>query len=145
MALTKNAQSIYNELINNISTKKVITYSCLSNNTGVPLGIGGGAVKEALAELFIKCDIHQLPPITSIVVQKNNQYDPLLKHGMPGGGYLTAEAFSENNANRPRENGWEVWSQKPRPNDTEVWRFKNMIEAHQNLVWNYSSTWPTTL
>lgn len=145
MSLSNNANLVYDFLRNQSSIGRVVTYGTVSKNTNVPLGEGGGAVRDALAEIFKKCDAENLPPITSIVVQEANLYDRNMRYGMPGGGYLSAEAQSANLANRPRQSGIERWAEKPRPKDTEVWLFKAMIEQHQDLVWNYQGSWPLSL
>jgi len=85
-----------------------------------------------------------LPPLSAIVVQENSQYDGH-RHGMTGGGYLAAEAESRNLAGRRRDNGWERWGKKPRPADAEIWTMKSMIEAHQNMVWDFDNHWPEQL
>lgn len=142
MFLSNNAQLIYDFLVHEIlQNKKVVTYGETSAKTGVPLGDSGGAVRIALYEIFQECDRLQLPPLTSIVVQ-SPVYDPTRRHGMPGGGYLVAEAFSPNHANRRRDNGWRDWQSHPRPQDTETWRMTTMIEAHQDSVWNFVGSWP---
>ncbi len=145
MFLSNDAKLIYSFLCNQCPNKKVVTYGTVSKNTNVPLGEGGGAVRDALAEIFKKSDAAKLPPITSIVVQEANLYDRKMRYGMPGGGYLSAEAQSPNFANRPRQAGIERWADKPRPKDTEVWAFQKMIEQHQDLVWDYQGAWPSAL
>lgn len=145
MALSKDAQRIYGFLVQEVLPgKKVVTYGETSRKTGVPLGEGGGAVRIALYEIFQECDRLQLPPLTSIVVQ-SPVYDSSHRHGMPGGGYLVAEAFSPNQANRRRDDGWRDWQRHPRPNDAETWLMKNMIEVHQDSVWSYTGTWPQVI
>jgi hypothetical protein len=146
MPLSINAQLIYEYLVQQIlQTEKVITYGEVSEMTGVPLGENGGAVRIALYEIFQACDLQRLPPLTSIVVQEINLYDPTRRHGMPGGGYLVAEARSPNIANRRRDAGWLDWAKTPRPSDVETWRMKPMIEAHQDSVWNFGGEWPPRL
>jgi len=145
MPLSKNSKLIYRYLVQEaIPSKKVKTYGEVSSSTGVPLGPAGGAVREALYEIFRECDNKLLPPLSAIVVQDHSQYDAY-RHGMTGGGYLTAEADSKNLAGRRRDNGWERWGNKPRPADAEIWAMKNMIEAHQDMVWHYPHRWPEEL
>ena len=146
MSLSKNAEVIYKYLCRMIlPTKRVITYGELSSATGIPLGEAGGPVRMALYEIFNGCDKQKLPPLTSIVVQQSNLYDPSRRHGMPGGGYLVAEAHSPNCSERRRDKGWEDWGSSPRPPDTDTWRMKAMIEAHQDSVWSFKKDWPNTL
>jgi hypothetical protein len=147
MSLSHNAQIIYNYLVNVVvAMRQVITYGAVSQATNVPLGpYGQNPVTTALYEIFQKCDENGLPPITSIVVQQDGQYDATGRHGMPGGGYLVAEAESPNRANRRRDPGYADWQDSPRPSDTETWRMQAMIEAHQDSVWDYEGTWPPTL
>lgn len=143
MPVSNNAQLIYDYLVHKaLPTKKVVTYGEVSEATGVPLGEAGGAVRMALYEIFQECDCKQLPPITSIVVQELNLYDRTRRHGMPGGGYLVAEAQSPNHANRRRDVGWSDWASTPRPPDTDSWRMRAMIEAHQDSVWCFTGLWP---
>jgi hypothetical protein len=145
MALSRNAKLIYNFLRKDVvPSKRVVTYGKISDETGVPLGPGGGAVTEALYEIFRKCDEGTLPPLSAIAVQDHSEYDQG-RHGMTGGGYLSAEAESPNLAGRPRSAGWERWRNKPRPKDEETWAMKDMIQAHQNMVWDYPHTWPEEL
>jgi len=146
MGLSNNAEVIYKYLCKTIlPTNQVITYGELSNATGIPLGEAGGPVREALYEIFNGCDNQKLPPLSSIVVQQSNLYDSSRRHGMPGGGYLVAEAHSLNCSKRRRDKGWEDWGSSPRPPDTDTWRMKEMIEAHQDSVWNFKKNWPNTL
>jgi len=146
MPLSNNSKLIYRYLVQEvIPSKKVVTYGTVSAATGVPLGVAGGAVTEALYEIFRKCDERLLPPLSAIVVQEDNLYDPKRRHGMPGGGYLSAEADSNNLAGRQRNNGWERWGNRPRPSDTDNWLMKGMIEAHQDMVWDYPHQWPEEL
>lgn len=111
------------------------------------MGKGGGAVSEALYEIFLECDNRLLPPLSAIVVQEDNLFDATRRHGMPGGGYLAAEAKSKKLAERRRDSGWERWGNKPRPADTEIWAVKTMIEtpSDQNMVWDYPHQWPKEL
>jgi hypothetical protein len=77
MSLSKNAEIIYKYLCKIVLPKKrVITYGDLSVATRIPLGEAGGPVTMALYEIFDACDKQRLPPITSIVVQQTNLYDP---------------------------------------------------------------------
>jgi len=147
MSLSPNAQAIHNYLVNVVvPSKRVVTYSAVSQATNVPLGPPGqNPVVDALYEIFKKCDERRLPPITSIVVQQDEQYDPTGRHGMPGGGYLVAEAKSPNRAGRRRDPGYRDWENVPRPPDTETWRMRKMIEAHQDSVWDYDAPWPSAL
>jgi hypothetical protein len=146
MSLSRNSILIYRYLVQEVlPSKRVVTYGEVSSATGVPLGVAGGAVAKALYEIFRVCDDKLLPPLSAIVVQEDNLYDPTRKHGMPGGGYLVAEAESENHPGRRRDNGWERWRHHPRPADTETWKMQEMIEAHQELVWGYQHPWPETL
>ncbi len=146
MPLSHNAQLIYNYLVDTVlPPEQVVTYGEVNRATGVPLGDGGGAVRIALYEIFQGCDRHHLPPLTSIVVQEETLYDLTRRHGMPGGGYLVAEAQSPNRAERRRDDGWEDWALNPRPPDTENWRMIAMIEAHQDSVWDFAGLWPNTL
>ena len=146
MPLSLNAQMIYDFLLKDIlPNKKIVTYGVVSNKTGVPLGDAGEAVRLALYEIFQECDRLKLPPLSSIVVQETNLYDPTRRHGMPGGGYLSAEAQSSNDANRQRDTGWQDWKATPRPPDTDNWRMRSMIEAHQNSVWDFIEKWPDEL
>lgn len=146
MPLSSNSKLIYRYLLQEvIPLKKVVTYGEVSAATGVPLGTAGGAVREALYEIFLECDNRLLPPLSAIVVQEDNLYDATRRHGMPGGGYLVAEANSKNLAGRRRDSGWKRWGNKPRPADTEIWGMKSMIEAHQDMVWDYPHTWPEEL
>jgi hypothetical protein len=145
MTMSNNAKLIYQFLVQILPPKKVVTYGELREATGVPLGVAGGAVAKALYEIFWQCDDRMLPPITSIVVQECGMYDKSCRHGMPGGGYLSAEAESKNAAGRMRGWGWERWKKTPRPADTETWNMIKMIEAHQDMVWNYEKEWPGTL
>ncbi len=145
MPLTNNSKLIYQFLVKEvIPAKKVVTYGAVSAATGVPLGAAGGAVTKALYEIFYKCDESLLPPLSAIVVQDHSEHDEG-RHGMTGGGYLSAEAESKNLAGRQRDQGWERWSNKPRPADTEVWAMKGMIHAHQDMVWDYPHQWPEQL
>lgn len=146
MSLSKNATVIYNFLRDRVvPTQRVITYGELSKATGVPLGEAGGSVRMALYEIFNVCDNNYLPPLPSVVVQQDNLYDPSRRYGMPGGGYLTAEAKSPNLSNRRRDPGWKDWGSTPRPPDTDNWRMTSMIEAHQDSVWNFNEDWPDNL
>ena len=146
MTLSHDASLIYGFLVNKVLPKKrVVTYGEVSAATGVPLGEGGGPVRTALYEIFQECDRNGLPPLTSIVVQSDQLYDRTNRHGMPGGGYLVAEAISPNRANRRRDKGWDDWKSQPRPTDAENWRMREMIEAHQDSVWNFHGPWPTAL
>lgn len=146
MLLSKSSSLIYRFLVQEVLPKKrVVTYGKVSAATGVPLGVAGGAVSKALYEIFRACDDKLLPPLSAIVVQEDNLYDPFCRHGMPGGGYLVAEAESENHFGRRRDSGWERWNIHPRPADTETWKMKDMIEAHQGLVWEYQQPWPENL
>lgn len=145
MPLTNNSKLIYQFLVKDvIPTKKVVTYGKVSAATGVPLGVAGGAVAKALYEIFYKCDERLLPPLSAIVVQEHSEYENS-RYGMTGGGYLSAEAESKNQAGRLRGNGWERWGSKPRPEDTEVWAMKGMLQAHQDMVWDYPHAWPEEL
>jgi hypothetical protein len=146
MSLTKNAEIIYTYLRKVVFPyKRVITYGELSDATEIPLGEAGGPVRIALYEIFNACDNQKVPPITSIVVQQANLYDPSRRYGMPGGGYLVAEAQSPNLSKRCRDKGWEDWKLSPRPSDIDTWRMKEMIEAHQDSVWNFKKEWPEIL
>ena len=146
MSLSRNATVIYKYLCKNVlPTKRVITYGELSRATGIPLGEAGGPVRMALYEIFNVCDNQILPPLTSIVVQQESLYDSSRRHGMPGGGYLVAEAHSPNLSKRRRDKGWEDWGLAPRPRDTDTWRMKPMIEAHQDSVWDSKEDWPDIL
>ncbi len=114
MGLSNNAEVIYKYLCKTIlPTNQVITYGELSNATGIPLGEAGGPVREVLYEIFNGCDNQKLPPLSSIVVQQSNLYDSSRRHGMPGGGYLVAEARSLNCSGRRRDKGWEDWDSSP--------------------------------
>ena len=145
MLLSKNSKLIYRYLVEEaIPSKKVKSYGEVSAATGVPLGPSGGAVTEALYEIFRECDDRLLPPLSAIVVQDKSQYDAH-RHGMTGGGYLSAEAESKNLAGRQRDSGWERWGNKPRPADTETWAMTGMIKAHQDMVWDYPHQWPEEL
>lgn len=147
MSLSNNSKLIYQFLIEEaIPSKKVKTYGEVSAATGVPLGPAGGAVTEALYEIFRKCDDRLLPPLSAIVVQDESAYDHG-RHGMTGGGYLSAEAESPNHAGRRRDKGWERWKEKPRPKDggIEVWGMREMIQSHQDMVWDYPHQWPEEL
>lgn len=145
MALSRNAKLIYKYLVRDvIPSKIVVSYGSVSGGTGVPLGPAGGAVTEALYEIFLKCDERLLPPLSAIVVQDNSEYDNG-RHGMTGGGYLSAEAESPNTAGRRRDTGWERWRNRPRPKDEETWAMKEMIQAHQDMVWDYPHPWPDEL
>lgn len=145
MAMSRNAKLIYQHLVQDIvPTGRVTTYGRVSHETGVPLGPAGGAVTEALYEIFRKCDERLLPPLSAIVVQDHTEYDNG-RHGMTGGGYLCAEADSPNWAGRRRDNGWERWRNKPRPKDEETWAMKEMIRTHQDMVWDYPHPWPEEL
>lgn len=147
MPLSPNARAIYEYLINNVvPNPRVVTYGKVSQATNIPLGEPGrNPVVEALYEIFMMCDEYRLPPLTSIVVQQDGQYDPTGRHGMPGGGYLVAEARSSNHACRRRDSGYLDWGNVPRPPDTETWRMREMIETHQDSVWNYDAPWPSAL
>lgn len=145
MPLSNNANLIYQFLVQEaIPSQNVVTYGQVSAATDVPLGTAGGAVREALYEIFRECDNRLLPPLSAIVVRDHSQYNGG-RHGMTGGGYLVAEAESNNLAGRRRDQGWERWKNKPRPADTEIWAMKGMIEAHQDMVWDYPHTWPEQL
>lgn len=146
MPLSHNANAIYCYLVTDVlRTKRVVTYGTVSTETGVPLGQGGGAVAKALYEIFRRCDEEMLPPLSSIVVQDSGLYDKTFGHGMTGGGCLVAEAESDNLAGRCRNEGWQRWKATPRPADTETWTIRAMIEAHQDLVWDYPYAWPEEL
>jgi len=146
MPLSNNSKIVYRYLVQEvIPLKKVVTYKEVSSATGVPLGTAGGAVSKALYEIFVECDNKLLPPLSAIVVQDENLYDATRRHGMPGGGYLLAEAESENHALRRRDNGWDRWKCSRRPGDMETWKMKNMIESHQDMVWDFSGPWPEEL
>ncbi len=146
MALPFHAQTVYVYLISKVvDSKQVVTYGEVSEATGVPLGEGGGAVKHALAKIFHACDEQRLPPLTSIVVQEATCYDPTLRHGMPGGGYLVAAAESPNQARRREDPGLAAWQRKPRPDDVDTWKMQGMIEAHQDSVWEFNGAWPDVL
>ena len=147
MSLSPNTQVIYNYLVNVVvPNKRVVTYGAVSQATNVPLGPPGqNPVVDALYGIFKKCDERRLPPITSIVVQQDGQYDSTGRHGMPGGGYLVAEAKSPNRAGRRRDPGYRDWEETTRPPDTETWRMRKMIEAHQDSVWDYDAPWPSAL
>jgi hypothetical protein len=144
MPMSPNARVMYEHLVRvAIPDGHVITYSELSQATGVPLGPPEiNPLVDALYEIFKFCDERCLPPLSSIVVQEKSQYDPIRRHGMPGGGYLVAEAHSDNLAGRRRDPGFEAWLRSPRPPDTETWKMRDMIEAHQDSVWNYTGVWP---
>ncbi|UPU37844.1 hypothetical protein M1B72_09090 [Geomonas paludis] len=145
MPLSNSAKLVYQHLINAvIPSKKVITYGEVSAATGVPLGPAGGAVREALYEIFYKCESRLLPPLSAVVVQDNTQHDGH-RHGMTGSGYLVAEAESSNLAGRRRDSGWERWGNKHKPAETETWAMKDMIAAHQDMVWDYPHAWPEEL
>ena len=92
MSLSLNVQAIYNYLVEVVvPNKRVVTYGAVSQATNVPLGPPGqNPVVDALYEIFKKCDGRRLPPITSIVVQQDGQYDSTGRHGMPGGGFVAA-------------------------------------------------------
>jgi len=145
MPMSNHANLVYHFLVQRVPEKMVVTYGEVSEATGVPLGVAGGAVAKSLYEIFRECDDRMLPPISAIVVQGDNLYDKFRRHGMPGGGYLCAEAESKNAANRKRDGGWERWKNTPRPADTETWTMLKMIEAHQDMVWDYNQEWPAML
>lgn len=147
MPLSPNAQAIYKYLINMVvPNHRVVTYGTVSQATNIPLGEPGrNPVVDAIYEIFKICDKRRLPPVTSIVVQQGGQYDPMGRHGMPGGGYLVAEAISSNHAGRQRYPGYLDWENYPRPPDTETWRMREMIETHQDSVWDYDALWPSAL
>jgi hypothetical protein len=146
MPLSRNSSLVYSFLVQEVFPRtRVATYGEVSAATGVPLGVAGGAVAKALYEIFRACDDKLLPPISVIVVQEDNLYDPSGRHGMPGGGYLVAEAESKNCAGRRRDSGWERWQDHPRPADTETWKMKDMIEVHQDMVWSHQYSWPKNL
>jgi hypothetical protein len=146
MSLSANSKLVYRYLVQDVfPSKKVVTYGEVSSATGVPLGVAGGAVSKALYEIFRECDGRLLPPLSVIVVQEDNLYDPSRRHGMPGGGYLAAEAESANHSGRLRMSGWERWRNSPRPSDTDTWLMKSMIEGHQDMVWDYQDEWPEEL
>jgi hypothetical protein len=140
MPMSANASTLYDHLVRVVVPgKRVITYGELSQATGVPLGPeGANPLVKALYAIFEFCDERRLPPLSSIVVQEAGLYDPTRRNGMPGGGYLVAEACSANLAGRRRDPGIEAWSTRRRPPDTETWRMQSMIEAHQHSVWNYT-------
>ncbi len=46
---------------------------------------------------------------------------------------------------RRRDPGYCDWEIVPRPPDTETWRMREMIEAHQDSVWDYDAPWPSAL
>ncbi len=147
MPISPNAEALYDHLLLVVvPSGRVVTYGELSQATGVLLGPPGASpVVNALYEIFEFCDEHRLPPLSCIVVQEENLYDPTRRHGMPGGGYLVAEAHSGNLAGRRRDQGYEKWKKKPRPPDTETWEMRDMIEAHQDSVWEYERDWPILL
>jgi len=125
-----------------LPVKQVISYSELSRAAEVPLGSPGeNPVVRALVEIFEYCDFHRLPPLPSIVVKDCGTYDPHKQHGMPSGEYLVCEANSLNNGNRFRMTGISQWRKEPRPRDTDAWKFKTMIEAHQDMVWDWTGGW----
>jgi hypothetical protein len=146
MLMSANARSLYDHLVRVVVPgKRVITYGELSQATGVPLGPPEtNPLVDALYEIFKFCDGRRLPPLSSVVVQEKSLYDRTRKHGMPGGGYLVAEAYSENLAGRRRDPGIEAWLTVPRPSDTETWKMRDMIEAHQDSVWDYVGVWPAS-
>ena len=146
MSLSEEAQTIHQYLVSEVvGSGHVVTYGQVSGATGVPLGPEGqNPVVNALYEIFRACDAAGLPPLTVVVVQHGQGYDNG-RHGMPGGGYLSAEARSPNKACRHRQCGWERWGETPRPPDTETWAMQAMIEAHQDSVWYYEGEWPASL
>jgi hypothetical protein len=131
MSLSEEAQTIYQYLVSEVvGSGHVVTYGQVSGATGVPLGPEGqNPVVNALYEIFRACDAAGLPPLTVVVVQHGQVYGNG-RHGMPGGGYLSAEARSLNKAGRRRDPGWERWGETPRPPDTDTWLMRAMIEAH---------------
>jgi len=144
----KKVQRVYRHLVEGvIPHKKVVSYGSVSAATHVPLGKDGGGVAKALDIIFLRCDQQKLPPLPSIVVQEGGIYDKDGRHGMPGGGYLVAEACSVcHNKDRMHRKGIEKWSRVPRPPDTESWTMKDMIEEHQRSVWDLPpGQWPEEL
>jgi hypothetical protein len=145
--MSPDVRVVYEHLVRVvIPAGRVITYGELSQATGVPLGPPEqNPLVNALYEIFKFCDERRLPPLSSIVVQEPGLYDPTRRHGMPGGGYLVAEVGSDNLAGRRRDPGFEAWAKSPRPPDTDTWEMRDMIEAHQDSVWDYRGDWPTLL
>jgi|GEM_PF-4750632 len=146
MPLSEEAQTIYQYLVSEVvGSGHVVTYGQVSGATGVPLGPEGqNPVVNALYEIFRACDAAGLPPLTVVVVQHGQVYENG-RHGMPGGGYLVAEARSPNKAGRRRDAGLDEWLETPRPPDTDTWQMRAMIEAHQDSVWSYEGEWPESL
>ena len=146
MSLSEEAQTIYQYLVSEVvDSGHVVTYGQVSQATAVPLGPEGqNPVVKALYEIFRACDAAGLPPLTVVVVQHGQVYNDE-RHGMPGGGYLVAEARSPNKAGRPRDDRLDEWLETPRPADTETWQMKTMIEARQDSVWCYEGEWPESL
>ena len=149
MPLSAEARTIYDYLRTQILPKRRVTsYGIVSEATGVPIGVEGGAIGKVLGELASVCDERSLPPITAIVVRADEMYDPSGKHGMPGPGYFVQEATSPNNAQRLGHGDFLPWAQSPPPagfdKDSNRWALQSIVEAHQDSVWQRRQ-WPDSL
>lgn len=144
--MTPEADRIYEHLRDVvIPSRSVTTYQSISNATGVPVGQHGEVMGQKLDEIHTACDVRSLPPITSLAVRE--AYDPAGRHGMTGPGYCTAEGLRRHGA-RPHDPRFGWWVTAPPPGfdrDLSRWQLQTAIESHQDLVWNFSGTWPVRL
>jgi len=139
MALSPNAHKVYQHLIKNVaSSGKVTTYAAVSHATGIQ--IDGGALGSVLGEIARACLAVDLPPLTAVIVQGDQRYDPAGRHGIPEIGYFVLRAQTDPD--------FAALGESPAPPDfqpdADRWKLKKTFEAHQNAVWR-RRTWPERL
>jgi len=136
-----DASLIYRYLLKNLVPKKqVINYDKVGDETGVEKGLNCSMIAKALCEILGHCDTRRLPPLASIVVGK----DTITKdgrHGMPGRGYFTTLADSNNYSGIPIDPRLREWAHLPREDSEDVSQFQSMVHDHQDLVWKFSGKW----
>jgi hypothetical protein len=147
MSNRDDAARVYRHLVDVVlPTGQVTTYGDVSDATGIRLGPQGAPLTGVLYELFRICDEREVPPITAIVVQKDSAYDRG-RHGIVGGGYLTAEAGTPNLARRfrPPEFEQRITNGKLRLDPlVGAAQFQSMVERHQDSVWDFRA-WPAEI
>ena len=138
---------VYRHLVKNVVPRgRVTTYGEIGAATGIKSGMHGQPLASVLHHILRLCDERGLPPITSVVVQKDSERDGG-RHGVVGQGYFVGEAKTPNKAGRFRSEEFKRVSTgsvyRPDPEAPEP-EFRSMIEAHQDSVWAHND-WPEHL
>jgi hypothetical protein len=146
MAFDDDVRAVYEYLTAKVlpgAVQATVTYGAIEAATGVPRGEYGGYIGQILGEISRRCAEKNLPPLTSIVINKQD--------GIPGSGYFVEMAQMIERGNPA---GWRIdpgidrWDKRPVPpgfdKDMDRWNYRPMIEENQRSVWSQSS-WPSAL